>query len=87
MTAVLVGETEAELRVRTQQRGEKEGTDGDALLSEPPHGWIVGTVERAAEQLIALREAGVSRVMCQHLVHDDLDMVALIGERLAPLVA
>jgi alkanesulfonate monooxygenase SsuD/methylene tetrahydromethanopterin reductase-like flavin-dependent oxidoreductase (luciferase family) len=87
MTAVLVGETEAELRVRSRQRGEKEGTDGDALLSEPPRGWIMGTVERAADQLIALREAGVSRVMCQHLVHDDLDMVALIGERLAPLVA
>jgi F420-dependent oxidoreductase-like protein len=87
MTAVLVGETEDELRARARRRGEKEGTNGDALLAEPPHGWIVGTVQSAAEQLIALREAGVSRVMCQHLIHEDLDMVALIGERLAPLVA
>jgi hypothetical protein len=26
-------------------------------------------------------------VMCQHLLHDDLDAVALIGRELAPLVA
>jgi hypothetical protein len=44
-------------------------------------------VQRAAEQLIALRNAGLSRVMCQHLAHDDLDAVALIGSELAPLVA
>jgi hypothetical protein len=34
-----------------------------------------------------LRDAGISRVMCQHLLHDDLDVVAMIGERLAPAVA
>ena len=37
----------------------------------------------AAEQLAALRDAGVDRVMCQHLLHDDLDVLALIAE-LAP---
>jgi hypothetical protein len=46
----------------------------------------VGTVQEAARQLIALRDAGVSRVMCQHLLHDDLDAVALLGDELAPLV-
>ena len=39
------------------------------------------------EQLHELREAGVHRVMCQQLVHEDLEAVALLGERLAPLVA
>jgi hypothetical protein len=29
----------------------------------------------------------VDRVMCQQLLHDDLDAVALLGERLAPAVA
>jgi hypothetical protein len=41
----------------------------------------------AAEQLAALREAGVHRVMCQHLLHDDLDAVALIGRELPALLA
>jgi alkanesulfonate monooxygenase SsuD/methylene tetrahydromethanopterin reductase-like flavin-dependent oxidoreductase (luciferase family) len=47
----------------------------------------VGTVDAAAEQLRALRDAGLSRIMCQQLVHEDLDAVALLGERLAPLLA
>jgi hypothetical protein len=29
----------------------------------------------------------VDRVMCQHLLHDELEPVALLGERVAPLVA
>lgn len=87
MTGVLVGNDQSELRDRAHRLAEKQGSDGDALLTEPPAGWIVGTAEQAAEQLTALREAGVSRVMCQHLLHDDIDAVALIGERLAPLVA
>jgi alkanesulfonate monooxygenase SsuD/methylene tetrahydromethanopterin reductase-like flavin-dependent oxidoreductase (luciferase family) len=69
------------------QRAEKMGTDPQALLGQPPDGWIVGTMEEATEQLTALRDAGVSRVMCQHYVHTDLDAVALLGEGLAPGVA
>jgi F420-dependent oxidoreductase-like protein len=87
MTGVLVGETDAELRERAGRLGEKMGSDPDQLIGDPPSGWIVGTVDQAVEQLLALREAGVDRVMCQHLVHTDLDAVGLIGERLGPAVA
>jgi F420-dependent oxidoreductase-like protein len=87
MTGVVVGAGESELRDRVRRVAEKQGSDPEALLAEPPAGWIVGTVESAAEQLAALREAGVARVMCQHLVHEDLDAVALIGRELAPRVA
>jgi F420-dependent oxidoreductase-like protein len=87
MTGVLVGEDERELRQRAQRLAAKIGADADALLADPPSGWIVGTVDRAAQQLHELREAGVHRVMCQQLVHEDLEAVALLGERLAPLVA
>jgi F420-dependent oxidoreductase-like protein len=87
MTGVLVGDGEPELRDRARRLAERIGADADELLTRPPSGWIVGTVERAAEQLTALREAGVSRVMCQHLLHDDLDAVELIGSRLGPAVA
>ncbi|MEA2147588.1 MAG: hypothetical protein QOG59_3175, partial [Solirubrobacteraceae bacterium] len=87
MTGVLVGEDERELRQRAQRLAAKIGAEADALLSEPPGGWIVGTVDDAAQQLHELREAGVHRVLCQQLVHEDLEAVALLGERLAPLVA
>jgi F420-dependent oxidoreductase-like protein len=87
MTGVLVGDDEPTLRDRARRLAERIGADADELLRRPPNGWIVGTVERAAEQLGALRDAGVSRVMCQHLLHDDLDAIELIGRRLGPAVA
>ena len=87
MTGVLVGSDQRELRSRAQRLGEKMGADPQALLADPPPGWIVGTVDQAIEQLLAVREAGVSRVMCQQLLHEDVDAVALLGTRLAPRVS
>jgi alkanesulfonate monooxygenase SsuD/methylene tetrahydromethanopterin reductase-like flavin-dependent oxidoreductase (luciferase family) len=81
MTGVLAGRDRAELRERTQLLAEHRGQE--AIGPE----WITGTVDEVAEQLGALREAGIARVMCQQLLHTDLDHVALIGEQLAPLVA
>ena len=76
MSTTVVGRDRAEVDERLRRLGQ-----------EPGDAWIVGTVDEAAEQLAALRDAGVARVMCQHLLHDDLDAVALIGEELAPRVA
>jgi F420-dependent oxidoreductase-like protein len=87
MTAVLVGSDEHELAERARRLAEKTGGDAEAILHDPPPSWIVGTVDRATEQLLALRDAGVSRVMCQQLLHDDLDAVALLGGELGPTVA
>ena len=87
MTGVVVGADETELRERAGRLAPMIGAEPDAFLADPPSGWIVGTADAAAEQLQALADAGVGRVMCQHLLHDDLEAVALIGERLAPAVA
>lgn len=89
MTALLVGGDRSELRERAARLMDRIGAAGDVerFLGEPPGSWVVGTVEQAAEHLAGLREAGVARVMCQQLLHDDLEAVALLGERLAPLVA
>ena len=89
MTAVLAGSDASELRGRARRLLDRigAGVDVEGFLAEPPGGWLVGTVEQLTETLTELREAGVSRVMCQQLLHDDLDAVALLGERLAPLVA
>jgi F420-dependent oxidoreductase-like protein len=87
MTGVCVGADDRELAERCARLEQRAGLDRGSLLDGPPPGWIVGTVERAAQQLRALGEAGVDRVMCQQLLHDDLDAIALLGERVAPLVA
>jgi len=84
MTGVIVGADADDLRDRVRRVAEKQGADADY---EPPPAWVVGTVEDAAEQFAALRDAGVSRVMCQHLLHEDLDAVALLGDELAPRLA
>jgi alkanesulfonate monooxygenase SsuD/methylene tetrahydromethanopterin reductase-like flavin-dependent oxidoreductase (luciferase family) len=86
MTGFVVGRDESELRDRATRLAERIDSSADAFLGDPPEAWIVGTVERAAEQLAALRAVGVHRVMCQNLLHDDLDVLAVI-EQLAPGVA
>jgi alkanesulfonate monooxygenase SsuD/methylene tetrahydromethanopterin reductase-like flavin-dependent oxidoreductase (luciferase family) len=45
---------------------------------------ILGTVEEAIEQLRELEAAGLTRIMGQHLLHRDLDAIALVGPRDAP---
>jgi len=87
MTGVVVGADTAELHERLGRVARLQDSELDAYLRDPPQGWVIGTVEQAAEQLIALRDAGVIRVMCQHLAHDDLRAVELLGAELAPLVA
>ncbi len=84
MAGLLVGADRTEVQERAKRLASVRGGEPEALLSEPPKGWIVGTIEQAAEQLSAVREAGVSRVMFQHLLHDDLDVVRLLGRELAP---
>lgn len=49
--------------------------------------WVIGTVDEVIERLLELQEAGVDRVMLQHLPVDDLEMVALLGGEVALKVA
>ncbi len=86
MTTVIIGGDQADLGDRVTRVAQRIGMDPDELLGHPPEPWIVGTVEPAAERLRSLEQAGVSRVMCQHLIPEDTEFVALLGERLAPLV-
>jgi len=41
---------------------------------------FAGTVDEVAERLREYERAGVSRVMLQHLLHEDVEMVAVLGE-------
>ena len=83
MTGSLIGADEADLADRARRLAELRREDaGDVAgyIAGLPDSWIVGTLEAVREQLAALEEAGVERVMFQHLLHRDLDGVALIGE-------
>jgi len=90
MTGFLVGRDRGELHARARalarHRGEDAG-DPAAFVASLPEAWITGTLDEATKRLAALREAGVHRVMLQHLLHTDLEALALIGTELAPRVA
>lgn len=81
MTGCLVGHDEGEVRDRARRLMELSGEEGDvdAYLDGLRDAWVVGTVDQAAERLVAMSAAGLDRVMLQHQLHDDLDMVELIA--------
>jgi F420-dependent oxidoreductase-like protein len=85
MTGCLLGRDEAELRDRAARLKERSAADGDldAWLDGLRAEWVVGTVEQAAARLADFTEVGVSRFMLQHQLHDDLEMVALLGDLVA----
>ncbi len=89
MIGCVIGRDRGELLERAGRMLESTGRGGspEELIASSAGSRIVGTTEQAVEQLRAFEAAGVQRVMLQHLVHDDLDMVALIGEALVPALA
>jgi alkanesulfonate monooxygenase SsuD/methylene tetrahydromethanopterin reductase-like flavin-dependent oxidoreductase (luciferase family) len=84
MTPVVLGADQADLDQRVAQIAEGQGVSAEAFLAGANPGWIVGTLDAVVEQFQALADAGVSRVMCQHLAHWDLEYVELLGRELAP---
>lgn len=89
MTTWLAGEDQAELRDRADALAAWQGRDGDgeALLGELRASALAGTIDDNLDRLRELADAGVERVMLQHLLHRDLDAVEQIGRRVAPAVA
>jgi alkanesulfonate monooxygenase SsuD/methylene tetrahydromethanopterin reductase-like flavin-dependent oxidoreductase (luciferase family) len=79
MTGAVVGRDHAELDERIARFQEVRGRPG-----ETPH--VTGTLDEAAARLREYEDAGVERVMLQHLDHEDVDMVHALGE-LARLVS
>jgi alkanesulfonate monooxygenase SsuD/methylene tetrahydromethanopterin reductase-like flavin-dependent oxidoreductase (luciferase family) len=83
MTHGIIGSDRVDLLERAHAvagiRGE-DASDPEAWLEGLRDNTLVGTVAEIREQLAELEEAGVERVMFQHLTHADLDGVDLIGE-------
>jgi F420-dependent oxidoreductase-like protein len=87
MSTVLVGADEAEVQERARRLAERRGVDVDSMLPGLRASGVVGTIEEAAERLREYEAAGVQRFMLQHLLHDDIEAVELIGRELIPRVS
>jgi F420-dependent oxidoreductase-like protein len=88
MTGCVVGENEREVERRVRGVMERRGEEGDVLswVGSNASEWIIGTVGEVVDRLGEFGEAGVERVMLQHLCHDDLDMVHLLATEVMPRV-
>jgi F420-dependent oxidoreductase-like protein len=80
MTACFVGETRSDVMDRVARFLAVRGGDTDAasLIAERSDRWLVGTVDEVAERIEGLRALGVTRVLLQHLNHDDAAMIGLL---------
>ncbi|HEU5206777.1 MAG TPA: TIGR03560 family F420-dependent LLM class oxidoreductase [Gaiellaceae bacterium] len=80
MTACFVGETRSDVLDRVARFLAVRGgdTDAAALIAERSDRWLVGTVDEVAERIEGLRALGVTRVLLQHLNHDDDAMIGLL---------
>jgi alkanesulfonate monooxygenase SsuD/methylene tetrahydromethanopterin reductase-like flavin-dependent oxidoreductase (luciferase family) len=76
MIGCVVGRDEGELQERLAQFKKISGEDA------PP---ISGTVDQVVARLREYEQVGVERVMLQHLVHEDVEMVSVLGEVAARL--
>ncbi len=69
------------LRVRLDEACEREGRHPLPLSVMTP---LIREPGEAVERLSALAEAGVERVMLQHLEHRDLDVLDVVAREVAP---
>ena len=89
MTMCIVGSDEAEFTDRARsvyELGRRDASFDDWLAGRRDRA-VLGTVDQVATRLQELAALGVDGIMLQHLRHDDLESVALIGRELAPAVA
>lgn len=83
MTHGIIGSDRVDLLERAHRVAEIQGEDGsdpEAYINGLRENTLVGTVAEIREQVAELEEAGVERLMFQHLTHNDLDGVDLIAE-------
>jgi alkanesulfonate monooxygenase SsuD/methylene tetrahydromethanopterin reductase-like flavin-dependent oxidoreductase (luciferase family) len=86
MAPLVVGRDERELHESARRVGARFGREPQAVLDRYGEYGPVGTVEQVVERLKQIEELGYERVMLQHLAHQDLETVALVGRELAAAV-
>lgn len=86
MTGCIVGRDRAEVESRARRVMDLDGVGGSESewLEGLSDEWVTGTVDEVVAKLRRLEDAGVQRVMLQHLAHDDVAMVHLLGAEVLP---
>jgi F420-dependent oxidoreductase-like protein len=86
MNTTLIGADQRELedRVRRLMERRADTTQPADWIAKVRDERIVGTVDQVLERLEAYAAAGIERVMMQHLLHDDMEALALIGREVIP---
>jgi F420-dependent oxidoreductase-like protein len=89
MTTCIIGSDKDELRGRVQEVLARTNNDKpvDDYIAAASKQRLVGTTDQVVERLKQYEDAGVKRVMLQHLDHGDLSMVEQIGADLVPALA
>ncbi len=88
MTWFFVAPTEDDYLAKLERARSLDPTAGpfDAYRADIEADCIVGTPERAAERLSEYAAAGVQRVMLNHALYDDLEMLELLATQVLPKV-
>jgi F420-dependent oxidoreductase-like protein len=88
MTWVFVAPTEDEYVTKLERARSIDPTAGsfDAYRADIEADCIVGAPERAAERLSEYAAAGVERIMLNHELYDDLEMLELLATQVFPKV-
>jgi alkanesulfonate monooxygenase SsuD/methylene tetrahydromethanopterin reductase-like flavin-dependent oxidoreductase (luciferase family) len=87
MAPVVVGRDDRELAESARRVGARFGRSPQEVLERYGANGPVGTVDQVVDRLRQIAELGYDRVMLQHLAHDDLSTVEIVGRELAPAVA
>ena len=87
MAPLVVGMDDDAVRASAERAGARFGRSADDVLERYGERGPVGTVDQVVERLREIEEIGYERVLLQHLAHDDLETVALIGRELVPALA
>jgi F420-dependent oxidoreductase-like protein len=86
MVPWLIGSDAADLASRARRLAALDGSEPATLIEESGRLGVAGTLDEAIARLRAYRDAGIDRIMLQHLLHDDLAAIALLP-RLAAAIA
>ena len=85
MTGFAIGATPARAAERATMAGDLRGLPaGDDPIEALGDAYVAGTPDRVLDKLARFADAGITRVMLQHLMQDDLESVALVGTDVIP---
>lgn len=85
MTGVVFGESREEVARKSQEVARRQGYSNENEFYEAvADSWLIGTPDQIVDGLVQLEEAGVERVMLQHLLHEDSETIEGLGELVVP---